>query len=143
VVLQEVENTGKFHDLGENASETVPGLIAYRFYAPLFFANADHFLGRVRSLIAASPHPVRWFLMDVQAVTDIDVTGADALTRLIEELRLKGITFKLARANRPLREKLAHFGLGPQLDAGMLFPSVHAAVAAFQRATAAETPKGG
>jgi SulP family sulfate permease len=141
VVLQEVEHTGKFHDLGESAPETVPGLIAYRFYAPLFFANADHFLGRVRSLVAASPHPVRWFLMDVQAVTDIDVTGADALTRLIEELRLKGIAFKLARANRPLREKLAHFGLEAQLGEDMLFPSVHSAVAAFQQDSAAETTK--
>src|SRR5215813_4756061 len=56
VVLQEVAGTGSFHDLGAaDASETVPGLIAYRFYAPLFFANADHFIERVRGLVAASP----------------------------------------------------------------------------------------
>jgi SulP family sulfate permease len=133
-VLLEVTGTGKFHDLGEaDASETVPGLIAYRFYAPLFFANADHLVERVHGLIAGTSTPVRWFVMDVQAVTDIDVTGADALSRLIEELRLKGIDFKLARANRPLREKLAHFGLQEQLSETTLFPSVHAAIAKFQQ----------
>ena len=133
-VLQEVAGTGQFHDLREaGASETVPGLIAYRFYAPLFFANADHFIERVRELVAASPTQVRWFLLDAQAITDIDVTGADALARLIEELRLKGINFKIARANRPLREKLAHIGLGEHIGEATLFPSVHAAIAAFQQ----------
>src|SRR5215510_850541 len=120
-VLLEVAGTGAFHDLGAaDGAETVPGLIAYRFYAPLFFANADHFLERVRGLVAASPSQVRWFLLDAQAITDIDVTGADALTRLIEELRLQGITFKIARANRPLREKLAHIGLGEHIGEATL-----------------------
>jgi SulP family sulfate permease len=133
-VLKEVAGTGSFHDLGEaDASETVPGLIAYRFYAPLFFANADHFIERVRDLVATSPSQVHWFLVDAQAITDIDVTGADVLTRLIEELRLKGIAFKIARANRPLREKLAHIGLGENIGEATLFPSVHAAIAAFQQ----------
>jgi SulP family sulfate permease len=134
VVLKEVESTGQFHDLGEaGASDTVPGLIAYRFYAPLFFANSDHFVERVRRLIAGSTHPVRWFLLDAQAITEIDVTGADALTRVIEELRLTGIAFKIARANRPLREKLARMGLGDHLVEATLFPSVHAAIDAFRR----------
>jgi len=117
-VLQEVAGTGTFHDLGQAlASETVPGLLAYRFYAPLFYANADHFVERVRSLVAGSPTPVRWLVLDAQAITDIDVTGADALTRLIEELRLRGIALKIARANRPLREKLVHGELaGAMLD---------------------------
>jgi sulfate permease, SulP family len=66
-------------------------------------------------------------------VTDIDVTGADALAQLIEELRGKGIAFKLARANRPLRETLAHIGLGEHLAEATLFPSVHAAIAVFRR----------
>jgi SulP family sulfate permease len=133
VVLKEVAGTGQFHDVGDAAAtETVPGLIAYRFYAPLFYANADHFMERVRHLVAGSPTPVRWFLVDAQAITDVDVTGADALERLIEELRGKGIAFKLARANRPLRETIARIGLGEQLGEATLFPSVHAAIAAFQ-----------
>jgi SulP family sulfate permease len=133
VVLKEVPGTGSFHDTGdEAATETVPGLIAYRFYAPLFFANAEHFVERVRGLVTASPTPVRWFLLDAQAITDIDVTAADALARLIEELRDKGIAFKIAHANRPLRETMTRIGLGEDLGEAALFPSVHATIEAFR-----------
>jgi sulfate permease, SulP family len=135
-VLQEVAGTGEFHDTGDEAgTHTVPGLVAYRFYAPLFFANADYFIERVRGLVSASPVPVRWVLVDMQAVTDIDVTAAEAISRLKEELGQRGIALKIARANRPLRERLQRIGLGEHLAGENLFPSVHAAVAAFRRET--------
>jgi SulP family sulfate permease len=86
-VLQRLPGTASFHDLGDTpATETVPGLIAYRFYAPLALANADHFMQRIRALVAASPTPVRCVLVDVQAVTDVDVTAAEMLSRLGAEL---------------------------------------------------------
>jgi SulP family sulfate permease len=132
VVLRELDGTGQFHDLGEAPeAQTVPGMIAYRFYAPLFFANAEYFVQRVRQLIAASPTPVRWFLVDMQAVWEIDVTAAEALSRISEELRGKGIALRIARANRPLREKLERIGLREQLGEETYYPSVHAAVEAF------------
>jgi len=134
VVLREVPGTGQFHDLGEAPEAvTVPGLIAYRFYAPLFFANAGYFVERVRELIAASPTPVRWFVVDVQAVTDIDVTAAEALLRLAEDLQAQGIALKFARANRPLREKLTRIGLGDRFGGDNLFRSVHGAIRAFRQ----------
>jgi SulP family sulfate permease len=139
VVLRELPGTGRFHDLGEGAeAETIPGLIAYRFYAPMFFANAEYFLQRARQLIAASPNRVRWFLIDMQAVWEIDVTAADALIRLEDELRQAGIALRIARANRPLRERLARIGLQQRLGDAAFFPSVHAAVEAFRRETQAE-----
>ena len=105
VVLREVPETGRFHDLGEAPeAETVPGLIAYRFYAPLFFANAEHFVQRVRSLIAASPHPVRWFVVDMQAVWEIEITAAEALHRLADELAQQGIALRCARQSPPARQ---------------------------------------
>jgi SulP family sulfate permease len=137
-VLAEVPGTGRYHDVGEaTEARTTPGLIAYRFYAPLFFANAEHFVHRVRELIQASPTPVRWFLLDVQAVWEIDVTAAEALSRLATELQQQGISLRIARANRPLREKLERIGLADQLDSASYYPSVHAAVEAFQREHAA------
>jgi SulP family sulfate permease len=140
-VLQRVPGTDSFHDLGETAAtETVPGLIAYRFYAPLVFANADHFLARVRGLVAGSRNPVRWLLVDVQAVTQIDVTAAEMLSRLAEELHAQGIELKFARANRPLREELVRIGLGEHLEERTVFPSVHAAIETFLRAPRAVTP---
>ncbi len=133
-VLEEAAGTGRYHDLGnESAAHTVPGLIAYRFYSPLFFANADWFVDRIRGLVAGSPYPVRWVLLDAQAIWEIDLTATEALTRLHEELRARGISLKIARANRPLREKLARIGLKERLGLASFFPSVHKAVEAFQR----------
>jgi SulP family sulfate permease len=77
---------------------------------------------------------VRWLLVDVQAVTQIDVTAAEMLSRLAAELHAQGIELKFARANRPLREEVARIGLGEHLGESTLFPSVHAAVEAFLRA---------
>lgn len=147
-VLRESPETGRYHDLGEAPeAETVPGLIAYRFYAPLFFANAEHFVQRVRQLIEASPHTVKWFLIDAQAVWEIDVTAADAVTRLANELKQQGINLLIARANRPLRERLIRLGLHEQMGATVYYPSVHAAVDAFRRDVAdagkSETPQTG
>lgn len=131
-VLQAVPDHG-YHDLGENPSgQTVPGLIAYRFYAPLLFSNAGHFVDRVRQLVADSPEPVRWFLIDAQAVTDIDVTSAEELRNLMRELHEKGIVLKIARANRPLRNVLERIGVTHDIGQENFFPSVHKAIEAFQ-----------
>jgi sulfate permease, SulP family len=132
-VLSEVPAHG-FHDLGQTAEvRTLPGLIAFRYYAPLLFCNVGHFVGRVRQLVAQSPTPVRWFLLDAQAVTDIDVTAAEALHSLHQELLQRGVALKIAHANRPLRELLERTGLAGEIGQGSFFPSVHECVQEFQK----------
>jgi sulfate permease, SulP family len=132
-ILHEVPGSG-FHDLGDaHAGFTVPGLIAYRFYAPLLFSNASYFVSRVRHLVATSAGPVRWFLLDAQAITAIDVTAAEALRNLCMELRKRGVAFKIAHANPPLRAVLARIGFERELGAESFFASVHESVEAFQR----------
>ena len=122
-----------FHDLGDGSTgETIPGFIAYRFYAPLLFSNASHFVERVRELVAASPTPVRWFLVDAQAITDIDITAADALRALNKELQQQGIALKFAHANRPLRQVLERIGFATEIGRESIFHAVHEAVAAFR-----------
>jgi SulP family sulfate permease len=131
-VLSEVPGHG-FHDLGDaTARQTRPGLIAYRFYAPLLFSNVGHFVQRVHELVSESPAPVHWFLLDAQAITDIDVTAGEALHALNEELKKKGVALKIAHANRPLRELLERTGLAGEIGAESFFPSVHECVAAFK-----------
>ena len=131
-VLQAIPGHG-YHDIGENpAGQTVPGLIAYRFYAPLLFSNAGHFVEHVRQLVSNSPTPVRWFLIDAQAITDIDVTAVESLRNLMEELHEKGVVLKIARANRPLRDILKRIGVTHDLGQENFFPSVHKAIEAFQ-----------
>lgn len=134
-VLQEVRGTGSFLDVGTGIeTHTVPGLIAYRFYAPLFFANAEHFARRIRSLVSDSPRPVKWVLVDVQAVTEIDVNGAEVVQQLVEDLAARGVALKFACANRPLRETVERIGLSEHLRQEWHFSSVDAAVEAFRRA---------
>jgi SulP family sulfate permease len=131
-VLRIVPGDG-FHDLGkESEGQTIPGFIVYRFYAPLLFCNASHFVQRVRQLVAASPAPVRWFLVDAQAITDIDITAAEALRALNKELHQQGIALKFAHANRPLRKVLERIGFTSEIGRESIFHAVHEAAEAFQ-----------
>jgi SulP family sulfate permease len=131
-VLREVPGHG-YHDFGDTPTgQPIPGILAYRFYAPLLFSNIGHFIDRARRLIAINPTPVRWFLLDAQAITDIDVTAAEALHAFQKELIDRGIEFKIAHANRPLREILGRTGLTRELQTGSFFASVHECVDEFR-----------
>jgi SulP family sulfate permease len=124
---------GVFHDLGDATNgSTIPGFIAYRFYAPLLFSNCGHFVERVRMLIAASPAPVHWFVVDAQAITDIDVTASDTLEGLKLELEKQSISLKFAHANSPLREVLQRIGFTSELGQESFFHAVHECAEAFQ-----------
>src|SRR5216683_2144097 len=131
-VLGSVEGVDGYQDIeGSTHSETVPGLIAYRFDAPLFFANADYFLSRVRVLIAAAEFPVAWVLIDAEGIIDIDVTAVEALRILQRELEHKGIRLAIARANHPLQEMLKRTGLTERIGSQHLYPTVRTGVQAF------------
>jgi SulP family sulfate permease len=123
---------GGFHDLGVGpGTQTIPGLVAYRFYAPLLFPNASHFVERVRKIVMECPSKPRWFLLDAQAVTDIDVTAVELLHSLNEELRRQNIALKIAHANPPLRSLLARTGLAAEIGSESFFGSVHECIDAF------------
>jgi SulP family sulfate permease len=125
---------GGFHDLGTSAQgQTLPGLVAYRFYAPLLFSNVNHFVDRVRQLIVHSAAPVKWFLLDAQAISDIDVTAVEALDSLREELARRGIALKIAHANPPLRQLLERTGLAGEIGQQSFFGSVHECATAFEQ----------
>jgi len=131
-VLSQVTGHGFLDVQTAVESQTIPGLIVYRFYAPLLFSNAGHFVERVRHLISVNATPVRWFLLDAQAISDIDVTAAEALNNLNQELRQRGIALKIAHANRPLREILERIGFTQEIGQDGFFGSVHECVSAFQ-----------
>jgi len=132
-ILSEVPGHG-YHDLGPSQSaQTVPGLIAYRFYAPLLFFNAGHFVSRVRQIIAACPTHARWLCIDAQAITDVDVTVAEALQGLTHDLKKQGVALKFAHANPPLRQILARSDIAREIPPESFFSSVHECVEAFKR----------
>lgn len=131
-VLGRVEGVDGFQDVEEfPEGDTVPGLIVYRFDAPLFFANADHFQRRVYALLDETTNPVAWFLLDAEAITDLDSTAAEMLDHLRQDLASKGIALVIARAKHPLRSRMRRLGLFDKIGAERFYASIRSAVAAF------------
>jgi MFS superfamily sulfate permease-like transporter len=108
-----------------------PGLIIYRFDAPLFFGNSDYFHDRVIHFINHSPHKVRWLLIDAEAISSIDSTGAKMLKSLIFELEDLGIIVATARVKGPIRDTLRRTGLGARLENRPRFASIGKAYGAY------------
>ncbi len=122
--------------------ETAPGLIVFRFAADLFYANVDRFSDAARELIAAAPSPVRRFVIDAGALTDIDFSAARAFSDLLAELRGKGVEVFIGRVSAELREDLERHGIVAALGAEKIFPTLHQALtAAGLDPSAAQPPK--
>jgi SulP family sulfate permease len=108
----------------------VPGLVVYRYDSPLFFANAEDFHTRARA--AAAGEDVRWFVLNTEAIVEVDITAVDALESLREELSARGIVFALARIKQDLRADLAPSGLLDRIGEEHLFPTLPTAVEAYR-----------
>ncbi len=112
--------------------ETVPGVIAMRFAAPIFFGNAQTLGTAIRRAVTNAPNPVSAFILDMEGVTDVDVTGAEALAKELQWLQGKGITFAYSRVRPQLRANLERMHL---LRGHRLFETNRAAVAALRPTT--------
>ena len=143
-VLRRLIADGKFHDcLEDDEAEDVPGVMVYRLYAPLIFANARHVVGRIRQLVNAADAELEWLILDAQAITDMDVTAAQRFAELHRELQEQGVAIKIADAPRPFREELAKVGLSDALGSQQFFVSVKKAVEAFEQRNATPTATSG
>ena len=107
--------------------ETEPGLIVYRFEAPLFFANADYFSARLQRLMAAAPHPVRWLVLDLVSMSDVDYTAGLTLAATLKRLQAQGITVTFAQAD-DVRDQLERLGITEQVGAAHFYDAVQDAV---------------
>ena len=122
-----------FHDRQEHPdAEVPPGLVIFRFDAPLLFANARTFREHLRHFAASDPPPT-WIVIAAEPITDVDTTAADMLLALDEELNAKGISIIFAELKHPIREKLERYELIGPLDPSHFYPTVHAAVDAYER----------
>jgi len=139
-VLGRVEGLAGYHDIHSypDASQ-LPGLVIYRFDAPLFFANAKTFRDEVRRIAAADPAP-RWIVIAAEPVTDVDTTASDVLEDLDEELNARGISLVFAELKDPVRGKIERYGLTRTINPAHFFPTVGAAVRAFRQETGTEWP---
>jgi sulfate permease, SulP family len=111
---------------------TEPGLIVYRFDAPLVFANAAFFTERLEELVANAGAGLHCVILDAEAISDFDSTAAEALENLDADLERRGIELWIARANGPLRSLLQATGLTIRIGQENIYPSVRAAVIAYR-----------
>ena len=134
-VLGRVDGVKGYHDISRYpAARVVPGLVLFRWDAPLFFANAEFFRDRVLDAVAASPTPVRWLVVGAEPVTSVDVTAADILEELDRTLHAAGIELCFAEMKDPVKDKLKRFGLFRRLGEERFFATIGEAVSRYVEA---------
>ena len=137
-VLGRVPGLEGYHDIRSYPrAEQLPGLVIYRFDAPLFFANAKTFRDEIRRLARADPRP-SWIVLAAEPMTDVDTTAADVLEELDESLNSEGVHLVFAELKDPVRRKIERYELTRTIDPRHFFPTLEAAVAAFRLRTGAE-----
>ena len=128
-VLGRVDGVKGYHDIARHPeARVVPGLVLFRWDAPLFFANAELFRRRVLDAVAGSPTPVRWLVVGAEPITSVDVTSADALDELDRTLHEAGIELCFAEMKGPVKDKLKRFGLFARLGEQRFFATLGEAV---------------
>jgi high affinity sulfate transporter 1 len=133
-VLGEVPHLAGLHDIEDwQGARTIPGLVLYRYDAPLCFANAENFRKRAIEAIEAETTPVEWFVLNTDAVLEIDITAVDMLKDLHRELIERNITLAMARVKQDLYWQLQKAGLIEAIGAERIYPTLHRAIEAFQQ----------
>jgi MFS superfamily sulfate permease-like transporter len=131
-VLGRADGVRGYHDVTRYpAARRVPGLLLFRWDAPLFFANAELFRQRVLEALAQSPKPVRRIIVAAEPVTDIDVTSADMLIELAHTLTESGVELRCAEMKDPVKDKLRRFELFDRFGAANFYPTTSSAVDAY------------
>jgi MFS superfamily sulfate permease-like transporter len=111
-------------------AQTEPGLIIYRFGADLFYANDHRFTDEVRSLLEHAPSPVRWFIVDADAITDIDYSAAHSIRELLDDLARQKVGMMFARVGPYLRSDMDRHRITAAIGEDRIFTTLHEALAA-------------
>jgi len=131
-VLGRPNSVEGYHDITRYPeARQIPGLLLFRWDAPLFFANAELFRERVMDAVAKSPNSVRWVVVAAEPVTSVDITAADTLAELDETLHSAGIELCFAELKDPVKDKLKRFGLFSVIGEKYFFPTIEAAVRSY------------
>ena len=134
-VLGRVDGVKGYHDITRYPdARIVPGLVLFRWDAPLFFANAELFRDHVLDAVAASTTPVRWLVVSAEPVTSVDITAADMLEELYAALHAAGIALCFAEMKDPVKDKLKRFGLFSRLGEQRFFSTLGQAVSGYLKA---------
>ena len=138
-VLGRAKGVAGFHDITRYPdARQIPGLVLFRWDAPLFFANAELFKQRVLDTVAKSVAPVRWLVVAAEPITSVDVTAADALAELDDTLHEAGIELCFAELKDPVKDKLKRFGLFARIGESFFFPTIEAAADSYLQSHAVD-----
>lgn len=132
--LVRVDGLKGYHDVERHPEgRRIPGLVLFRFDAPLFFANADHFRRRVLALVERSSPKPRWVVITAAPVTDVDATAAAMLSELRVELERRGVSLRFAELKGKVRDRLEPYGLVREIGRSHFYRTTGQAVKSFQR----------
>ncbi|MFM7235499.1 MAG: SulP family inorganic anion transporter [Cyanobium sp.] len=133
-VMGEVPGLAGFHDVADwEGGRTIPGLVLFRYDAPLCFANAEDFRRRALGALAGADPAAEWLVLNAEAIVEIDSTAADMLLELQRELAERGVRLALTRVKRELHAQLEAAGVLALVGGEHVYPTIPTAVAAFQR----------
>jgi sulfate permease, SulP family len=128
-----VPNLPGLHDIQDwEGAKTIPGLVIYRYDAPLCFANAEDFKLRALHAIETETTPVEWFALNTEAIVEIDITAADVLAELYDELAARGITFAMTRVKQDLYTQLQRSQLFDKMNEKHIYLTLHSTIADFE-----------
>ena len=128
-VLGRIDGLKGYHDITRYPeAQRIPGLVLFRWDAPLFFANAEVFREHVLQAIADAPTPTKWIVVAAEPVTDIDITAAEVLSALDDDLDRVGVELCFAEMKDPAKDRLKRYGLFDKLGPDLFFPTVGKAV---------------
>jgi MFS superfamily sulfate permease-like transporter len=135
-VLGRVEGVKGYHDVARYPdARRIPGLVLFRWDAPLFFANAGMFREEVLEAVVSSPDRARWVSVAAEPVTDIDLTAADMLRGLLDELDAVGVTMVWGELKDPVKDRLRQYGLFERIGADHFYPTLGSVVDGYVAAT--------
>lgn len=128
-VLGHVDGLNSYHDISRHPeARLIPGLVLFRWNAPLFFANAETFLENILRAVADAPTPTKWVVVTAEPITDVDTTAADMLAELDNSLHQAGMDLVFAEMKGPVKDMLKRYGLFNRLGVDNFFSTIEQAV---------------
>ena len=123
-VLGRIEGTKGYHDIDRHPEALqIPGLVLYRFDAPIFFANAELFSDRLQRAVHDRGDGTRWVIVAAEPITDVDTTGAEILSELLDDLEARGVEVAFAELKGPVKDRLRSYGLYERIGDDRFFPT--------------------
>ncbi len=120
------------HSIDRHTSaKAIPGLVLFRFNAPLVFFNAEHFKQCALKAARASGEDLRWFVIDTIPISDIDINGVTVLKDLKQKLAGQNVKLVLAGRQSEIETGLRQIGEQVENVSELTFPTLRQAVNAF------------